>query len=169
MKPFACANIIGNETEPKLNGIAYFYATNSSGVWIEVEVNDLPIKGMANYSRFYGMHIHEVGNCTPPFDQTGGHFNPTNGDHPNHAGDLPPLLNSDGYAYLMFYTSHLNSEEIINKSLVIHNMADDFRSQPSGNSGEKMACGVIVACPAEQPSYEQPLYEQKGYSQSVFY
>ncbi len=94
-------------------------------------------------SNFFGMHIHEVGDCTLPFDKTGGHYNPTNASHPEHAGDLPPLLSNNGYAWTAFYTGRLRMDEIIGKSIIIHGMRDDFTTQPAGDSGEKIGCGVI--------------------------
>lgn len=96
-------------------------------------------------SNFYGMHIHEFGDCTPPFDKTGGHYNPLNAQHPHHSGDMPPLMSSNGYAWMSFFDNRFTIEEIIGKSLVIHRMRDDFTSQPSGDSGEKIACGIIYA------------------------
>ncbi len=78
-----------------------------------------------------------------PFPNTGNHYNPGNVPHPEHAGDLLPLLSNNGYAWMSFYTSRFNIEEIIGRSLVIHSMRDDFTTQPSGNSGDKIGCGVI--------------------------
>ena len=78
-----------------------------------------------------------------PFPNTGNHYNPGNVPHPEHAGDLPPLLSNNGYAWMSFYTSRVNVEDLIGRSLVIHSMRDDFTTQPSGNSGDKIGCGVI--------------------------
>ena len=89
------------------------------------------------------MHIHENGDCTSPFDKTGNHYNPENTSHPNHSGDLPPLLSNKGYAWIAFWDNRFTISEIKGKSIVIHSMSDDFRSQPSGDSGEKIGCGVI--------------------------
>ncbi|MBP3342443.1 MAG: superoxide dismutase family protein, partial [Peptococcaceae bacterium] len=60
-----------------------------------------------------------------------------------HAGDLIPLLSVGGKAWSSFYTGRFYPEDIIGRTVVIHNMPDDFRSQPAGDSGEKIACGVI--------------------------
>lgn len=137
--PSAYALIRGNKDNPKLHGTAYFYGTPFGGALVEVEVFGLP----ENMTSFYGMHIHENGDCTLPFDKTGNHYNPTNSLHPMHAGDMPPLLGNHGYAYSVFYTERFNINDIINRSIIIHDMADDFTSQPSGNSGIKIGCGVI--------------------------
>ena len=63
--------------------------------------------------------------------------------HPSHAGDLVPLLGNQGYAYLVFYDKRFTIDDIIGRSVIIHRNPDDFATQPSGNSCEKIACGVI--------------------------
>lgn len=72
-----------------------------------------------------------------------GHFNPSGMSHPFHAGDFPPLLSNQGYAWTAFFDRRFTLEEIIGKTVVIHAHADDFTSQPSGNSGNPIACGEI--------------------------
>ncbi len=146
MRLFACAIISGNSAHPNLTGFANFYENSSKGVWIEIEVTGLPNHKSAEHSNFYGLHLHEIGNCSPPFDLTGEHYNPTKEAHPYHAGDFPPLLGNDGYAFLSFYTNRLKAEDIINRSIVIHSKADDFTTQPSGAAGDKIGCGVIKKC-----------------------
>ena len=141
--PFAIADIQGNDTTPNLRGIALFYPANKSGIYIQVEVLNLPDEKLPDSSGFFGMHIHEFGNCTPPFDKTGNHYNPTNQPHPLHAGDMPPLLSNNGFAWMSFYDTRFTIADIIGKSLVIHDMRDDFTTQPSGGSGNKIGCGVI--------------------------
>ena len=74
---------------------------------------------------------------------TGSHYNPTNAVHPYHIGDLPPILNSNGYSYMAVYDSFLEIDEILGKSIILHSQRDDFTTQPAGDSGEKIACGVI--------------------------
>lgn len=97
-----------------------------------------------NESLFHGFHIHEGGSCTGvELADTKGHYNPEQQPHPFHAGDLPPLLSCSGIAYMEVLTNRFTIEEVLGKTVVIHNGADDFRSQPSGDSGEKIACGVI--------------------------
>ncbi len=141
----ACAAIRGNTANPTLTGTAGFYATPYNGILIEVEVCGLPYENNGSGSNFYGMHIHENGNCSDDFSMTGNHYDPDGVPHPGHAGDLPPLLGSGGYAYTAFYTSRLSICDIIGRSIIIHGMPDDFVTQPSGNSGGKIACGVIKA------------------------
>ena len=67
----------------------------------------------------------------------------TPAEHPNHSGDMPPLLGNQGYAWMAFYDKRFTIPEIIGKSLIIHRMPDNFTTQPAGDSGERIACGVI--------------------------
>ncbi len=144
--PDAYACIKGNTAHPNLCGMASFYETPPGGVLVSTEVYGLPDVN-SNNSDFYGMHIHEFGNCTPPFDKTGGHYNPSASMHPYHAGDMLPLLGNGGYAWLAFYDERIRIKDIIGRSVVVHSMRDDFTSQPAGDSGEKIGCGVIYPFP----------------------
>lgn len=141
-RPAAIAKIQGDSVSP-IRGLAMFYNTYAQGIIIQVEVFHLPDQQYPNASVFFGMHIHENGNCEPPFDKTGNHYNPTNQEHPFHSGDLPPLLSNHGYARMAFYDARFTISDIIGKSLIIHGGKDDFTTQPAGNSGMKIACGVI--------------------------
>ena len=134
----AMAPIYGNASHPELFGKAIFMDSPMGGVLVTVEVFGLPKK-----CDFLGMHIHEKGDCTPPFDNTGSHYNPSQQNHPQHAGDLLPILNNNGYGYLSFYTDRFQVKEVLGKSIIIHSMRDDFTTQPSGDAGEKIGCGII--------------------------
>lgn len=141
--PDAKAWIRGNAQNPQLSGVVRFYSTPYTGVLVEAEIFGLPDVETPFSSDFYAMHIHENGDCTPPFDKSGGHYNPTKEEHPHHAGDMVPLMGNQGYAWLAFYDKRFRISEIIGRSVIIHKMPDDFMSQPSGNAGEKIGCGVI--------------------------
>ena len=104
----------------------------------------------------HGMHIHEHGQCDQPaFESAGDHFNPEGGAHaypksgPSHAGDLPNLrANAHGEARYgvavdTIATLQSGAHSIIGRSIVIHRNKDDYRAQPSGDSGPRIACGVI--------------------------
>ncbi|MBR1931434.1 MAG: superoxide dismutase family protein [Lachnospiraceae bacterium] len=143
-RPEAVAWIMGNASHPKLGGIIRFYAAPIGGIVVNAEVFGLP-DTQQSPSHFYAMHIHEVGDCTLPFDRTGSHYNPTAALHPAHAGDMPPLLGYNGYAWMSFYDARLTIGEILGKSIIIHGGRDDFTSQPAGDSGDKIGCGVIEA------------------------
>lgn len=141
----AIAWIRGNEDNPQLSGWVKFYFTPYEGILIEAEIFGLPNIRIPGSTNFYGMHIHENGNCSQPFDKTGEHYDyeKPKREHPQHSGDLIPLLGNQGYAWCAFYDKRITIPEIINRSVVIHSMSDDFMTQPSGNSGAKIGCGVI--------------------------
>lgn len=99
-------------------------------------------------TNFFAFHIYEGGDCGgAAFADTGGHYNPGNTAHPNHAGDLPPLLAHNGRASMAVLTGRFRVADVMGRTVVIHQDPDDFHTQPAGNSGKKIACGVI--CPAE--------------------
>ena len=95
------------------------------------------------------MHIHAAGNCSegemPPFSGAGGHYDPKGCPHPAHSGDCPPLFAERGYALSLFYTERFSPGEIIGRAVIIHSQRDDFTTQPAGDSGQRLGCGVIKA------------------------
>ncbi len=98
----------------------------------------------------HGFHIHSAGKCETgnpddTYKSAGGHFNPTNQRHGNHAGDFPVLFSNKGRAEMTFFTDKFKVRDIIGKSVIIHESPDDYRTQPAGNSGKRIACGVIMA------------------------
>lgn len=141
--PDAVAWIKGNQDNPRLSGVVRFFTTPYEGVLIEAEMFGLPNIGEPKASNFYGMHIHEYGNCTQPFDQAGEHYSREPSMHPQHTGDMLPLLGNQGYAWTSFYDKRFKIPEIIGRSVIIHAMPDDFMTQPSGASGVRIGCGVI--------------------------
>ncbi len=143
-EPDAVAVLKGNNAHPDINGVVKFYSLPESGLLIAAEVSDLPDGRGEDTPTFFAFHIHETGDCSRNFENTGTHYNPDNVLHPEHAGDLPPLLSNDGYVWTIVYDSFLTLPMILNRSVVIHQNPDDFTSQPSGNAGEKIACGVIT-------------------------
>lgn len=143
-QPQAIAQITGNTDYPNLNGTVKFYAVHYKGILVEAEIFNLPPGMEDSKNAFFGFHIHENGDCTNEFQNTGNHYNPTDNPHPFHAGDMPPLMSNDGYAWTVFLDSSVSITEILNKSVVIHRMPDDFTTQPSGDSGVKIGCGVIM-------------------------
>lgn len=142
-KPRAMAWVRGNSQAPSLSGLVKFYETPYGGVLVEAEVFGLPNISTPRSSNFYAMHIHENGECTGDFSSAGGHYNPTGMLHPMHAGDLMELLGNQGYAWCAFYDKRFTIEEILGRSVIIHAQPDDFFSQPAGNSGARIGCGVI--------------------------
>ncbi len=84
-----------------------------------------------------------TGNAEDEFANALTHYNPNHCPHPSHAGDLPPLFENNGYTYMSFLTNQFRVRDILGKVVIIHDSPDDFTSQPSGNSGKKIACGKI--------------------------
>lgn len=116
------------------------FTPHGSGTLVSAEVWGLP----ESETGFFGFHIHEGKDCCGSgFPNTGGHFNPCKTEHPKHAGDLPPLLSCGGRAYLTVLTDRICVQDVIGKTVVIHSHPDDLKTQPSGDSGSKIACGVI--------------------------
>ncbi len=141
--PQAVAWVTGNKSAPDLSGLVKFYQTPYMGVLVEAEVFNLPNISTPGSTNYYGMHIHEQGTCSDRFESAGAHYNPSNQPHPMHSGDLIPLLGNQGYAWLSFYDKRFTINEILGKSVIIHAMPDDFMSQPAGNSGIRIGCGII--------------------------
>ena len=147
-KPNSAADISGGENYPGIRGRVIF-RQQKNGVLVTADIYGLPTGETGCDSGVFGFHIHAGEDCgsngQEPFSNTTGHYNPGDCPHPYHAGDLPPLFENDGYAYMSFLTNRFTATEIIGRTVVIHLKPDDFHSQPSGNSGEKIACGVIKA------------------------
>lgn len=141
--PDALAWVHGKSADPAISGLVKFYETPQGGILVEAEFFNLPEANAPDSSPYYAMHIHENGDCSDNFSKTGEHYRLPGQEHPFHLGDLPPLLSNQGYAWTAFYDKRFNLQDILNRSLVIHSGADDFHSQPSGDSGRKIACGVI--------------------------
>ncbi|MBR1972746.1 MAG: superoxide dismutase family protein [Oscillospiraceae bacterium] len=138
--PDAVAQIQGGMEAPQLSGCVHFYQQNRC-VLIVAEIFGLPRESETG---FFGFHIHQGGSCSgTDFSETGSHYNPVDQVHPKHAGDLPPLICCRGNAYLAVKTDWFTVPDIIGKTVVIHSDPDDFRTQPAGNAGKKIACGVI--------------------------
>ncbi len=138
-KPQAIAFITGKSIAPSVKGIIKFYQKPNC-VLVVADITGLP----RTATGFFGFHIHDGNNCSGiDFSGSKGHYNPAGTAHPKHAGDLPPLMLCGNTAHLSFVTDRFKAMDIIGRTVVIHDMPDDFTSQPSGNSGEKIACGII--------------------------
>lgn len=153
MPVMAYAEIRGSHLAPNIRGNVFFTEV-SDGTVVYVDVRGLPdyepAKGDMPPVGPHGFHIHENGTCEVgdpinPFQAAGGHWNPDDQPHGHHAGDFPVLFSNNGYARMSFFTKRFLPEDVIGKSVIIHENPDDFRTQPSGDSGKRIACGVIQA------------------------
>ncbi len=147
-RPHARAEIRGNAQHANLHGWVRFYQTEY-GVLTVAEISGLPKSEERCQSRVFGFHIHEGSSCTgnagDVFADVGTHYNPYGCPHPYHVGDLPPLFGSEGYAFSAFLSNRFTVADILGRTVIVHSQPDDFTTQPSGNSGEKIACGEIRA------------------------
>ena len=167
--PDAIAVIQGGSTYPNIRGEVWLYQLKS-GVLVAAEVYRLPRQEGQCDSRIFGFHLHDGDSCmssaliqprngnmqnngmpmpgdmmhaNDPFPLSGTHYNPGECEHPYHAGDLPPLFGCNGYAVSIFLTDRFLVADVIGKTLILHDRLDDFKTQPAGDAGEKIACGVI--------------------------
>jgi Cu-Zn family superoxide dismutase len=137
--PDAVAKIQGGMDAPQLTGCVMFYQKDGC-VLIVARLTGFP----ESDTGFFGFHIHQGESCAgKDFSGTESHYNPTGYPHPKHPGDLPPLLVCRGNAYLSVQTDRFSVCDVIGRTVVIHSDPDDFHSQPAGNAGKKIACGVI--------------------------
>jgi Cu-Zn family superoxide dismutase len=127
------------------------FVETDKGVLVRADVRNLPPGGE------FGFHVHEKGDCSSGDGMSaGGHFNPAGKPHGNyrnpdrHAGDLINLrADSEGDATYAFETTLLTvrpgPNSVVGRAVVIHADRDDYTSQPAGNAGKRIACGLIRA------------------------
>lgn len=141
----AYARLRGDAAHSQISGTVTFQK-ETRGIIVTVQVEGLPMQ--QSCGGVFAFHIHERAGCNadtqPPFADAGGHYNPKNCPHPYHAGDLPPLFSNDGFAYMQVLTNRFTIEEIIGRSVIIHDGVDDFTTQPAGNAGNRIVCGEIM-------------------------
>lgn len=121
------------------------------GVLIKLSVKGLPPGDHA-------MHVHAVGKCEPPFTSAGGHFNPDSKKHGlevaegHHAGDMPNLhIPSSGELTVEVLNTAVTLDkdkpnsvfDADGSAVIIHAKADDYKTDPTGNAGDRLACGVV--------------------------
>ena len=155
----ACAASAGAQEETEnasfvgLDGAEVGAATLTStpaGVLIDVEVSGLPAE------KWVGFHFHETGSCDhqSAHESAGGHFNPGGKEHgfnaPNgpHAGDMPnQYVGADGVLRAQVLNTFVTLDEgengVKGRALKVHGGADDYKSQPSGQAGDRLACAVV--------------------------
>lgn len=153
-QPFAAvAYMQGGPLAPQIRGVVTFRDV-PGGTMVFVNVSGLPpyrpAIGGEDPIGPNGFHVHEFGSCqvgdpNDPFQAAGGHWNPDNQPHGNHAGDFPVLFSNHGRAVMSFFTDRFKPAEVVGRTVIIHQNPDDYRTQPAGDSGKRLACGVIRA------------------------
>lgn len=143
------ANVTFRTADGRDAGAATLTETGA-GVLVRATLRNLP-------PGTHALHVHETGTCEPPFKSAGGHYNPTGRQHGflnplgEHAGDLTSItVGADGTASadllapaVTLGTGGATLRDADGSSLVLHAGADDYRTDPSGNSGDRIACGVV--------------------------
>ena len=135
-------------------GEVTFAQAENSRMTITAELQGVQPAGL------HGIHVHEVGDCSAPdFTSAGGHFNPTGAPHScppdpsRHVGDLGNIeIGDDGNGTLELTTDmdmfgDDPTQSIVGRAVILHAGEDDCTSQPSGDSGERIACGLIALVP----------------------
>lgn len=146
----AMATINGTVSDTAVNGTMEFMAQNEK---VKMTLN-ISIPKMAN--KTVAVHLHEMGNCGDMGKDAHGHWNPTNQQHGKwatgsfHAGDIGNVqLDAEGKGMLEIETDLWTiggdaKTDIVNKSVIVHSGVDDYTSQPAGNAGSRIGCGVIM-------------------------
>ncbi|HKH49181.1 MAG TPA: superoxide dismutase family protein [Thermoanaerobaculia bacterium] len=147
----ATATLQGAPTDTDFKGTITF-TPEGNGVRIVAHLEGVDQDGD------HGFHVHQTGECThgegdKHFTSAGGHFNPANTEHacpptePRHAGDLGNIPVTGGTGHLET-TSNLLSlsgpNSVVGKAIILHAKADDCKTQPTGDAGDRLACGVIT-------------------------
>ena len=138
----------GSADHPEVEGLIFAYWLDGA-LYIQAEFEGLPPE------RIFGFHIHEGIICgqpdgKEPFKDAGGHLsNCPEGtwcaQHPYHIGDLPPIFSdSSGYAAMGIFLGKAAVADYSGKPIILHSMHDDFRTQPAGDSGMRIACGIFA-------------------------
>lgn len=163
LAPLGCGMLNRGGSEPARSGTATATLRDQSGRTVGTATLTNTGQGVLVSASFTGlgagtraMHVHTTGLCTPDFEAAGGHFNPDNRQHGYrnaqgaHAGDLPNLhvgANGSLTVDLLLPNVTLDGSRALldgdGAALVVHANRDDYETEPSGNSGDRIACGVI--------------------------
>jgi len=144
------AKLAGTYADTTVDGIVKFDTDSAGKVIMNLDIT-VPAKA----GKTVAVHIHEHGNCADTAKMAHGHWNPTNAQHGKwgsgsfHSGDIGNVkLNAKGKGSLSLTTDLWTlggkpDKNILGKSIIIHGGMDDYKTQPSGNSGTRIGCGVI--------------------------
>ncbi len=149
--PVAISNLLSTADNTQSIGIAKFYQAGNTQIRLELTIDD---KSRANEN--VAVHFHEHGDCGDSGNNAHGHWNPTKENHgewgkpPFHSGDIGNIkLDANGHGTKSITTDRWSVNEdttkrIISLSIIVHGGTDDYTTQPTGNSGPRIGCGVIV-------------------------
>lgn len=150
-EPQVAEAILSSTANAKSIGLAKFYQLKNGKIKMDLEIN-MPEKANGSVA----VHFHEHGDCGNKGENTHGHWNPTNETHGKwdsdsfHSGDIGNIaLDAKGYAKITVSTSRWTTHDndvknIIGRGIIVHGGTDDYVTQPTGNSGPRIGCGVIT-------------------------
>lgn len=154
-------DMMGGSDGPKARAELKPTTGNTAAGWVEFQQRGnavlvtAEVRGLKPNSE-HGFHVHEKGDCSAADGMSaGGHFNPTGKPHAHygkddrHAGDMPNLrADATGVAKYRYETTALTlrdgASSALGRSVIVHRDPDDYSSQPAGNSGPRLACGVVA-------------------------
>lgn len=147
----ASANLMSTADSTQQIGTAKFYQLNSIQIRLDVVIDD---KSRADSN--VAVHFHEHGDCSNKGEGAHGHWNPTKENHgqwgtaPFHSGDIGNIqLDNNGHATKSVTTDRWSitdgaANNVIGLGIIVHGGTDDYTTQPTGNSGPRIGCGVIM-------------------------
>ena len=147
----ATATLQGAPGDTDFKGTVTF-TPEGNGVRVEAHLEGVDLAGT------HGFHVHETGECThgegdKHFTSAGSHFNPAGVEHacpptePRHAGDLGNIEVTNGSGHVVSTTTLLSlsgANSVVGKAIILHAKADDCKTQPTGDAGDRLACGVVT-------------------------
>ena len=146
--PMAMA-MLSPTTNQTARGMVHFTELGDGAVRVDVDLTNVP-------PGTHGFHVHEKGDCGNDAQNAGGHFNPLMMPHggpdadAHHAGDFGNVTADAAGNVKMSFTTHSitvgdGPKSVVGHAIVLHGNADDLKSQPAGNAGPRIACGVAEA------------------------
>ncbi|HUP46845.1 MAG TPA: superoxide dismutase family protein [Thermoanaerobaculia bacterium] len=145
--PMAMATLRPTTSGSTAQGTVHFQQLGDGAVEVEVDLTGVP-------PGVHGFHIHEFGSCADAGNAAGGHFNPTSMPHASpdavshHAGDFGNVTaGANGEVHTRFTTRSITVSEgptsAVGKAVILHANRDDLTTQPTGDAGGRIACGVV--------------------------
>lgn len=150
--PMAMATLAPS-TNQTAKGTVHFMELKDGAVEVDVDLTNVP-------SGTHGFHIHDKGDCANDGQAAGGHFNPAGAPHgapttaQHHAGDFGNVTaDANGNVKLKFATRAITvapgANSVVGHAVILHGNPDDLTTQPTGNAGPRIACGVVEAMSGE--------------------
>ena len=145
--PMAMATLRPTTSSSTAQGTVHFQELGDGAVEVEIDLTGVP-------PGVHGFHVHEFGSCADSGTAAGGHFNPMNMPHASpeavshHAGDFGNVTAAaNGEVHTRFTTRSITVSEslrsVVGKAVILHAQRDDLTSQPTGDAGGRIACGVV--------------------------